>query len=62
MPTATLLRFSEPENSICQLLGPLPPDRVWVPAGDLPAALNALALLQRELSPHSSVPYADDSI
>ena len=62
MPTATLLHFSESEQSISQFLGPLPPARVWVPADDLPAALSILALLQSELPAHDLPCYADDAI
>lgn len=62
MPTVTLLRCFESENSIFQSLGPLPPDRVWVPADNLPAALNVLALLQRELTPYPHTQHMDDFI
>lgn len=62
MPTATLSPFSESEYSDCQFLGPLPPDRVWVPADDLSSALNTLQQLQKKLPAHSSVKPADDIV
>ena len=53
MPTATSSHCSESQCADCQFLGPLPPDRVWLPAGDLPSALNALRQLQEKLSARS---------
>ena len=62
MPTAALLHSSESGHSICQLVGRLPPDRVWVPVNDLPTALNTLALLQEEISVHFSARHVNDTI
>ena len=46
MPTAILSPCSEPGREDTRVPARLPRGRVWVPAGDFPAALRALELLR----------------
>ena len=62
MPTAILSPCSEPGREDAWVPVRLPPGRVWVPAGDLSAALRALELLQSAQPPDEGPPPGMDSV
>lgn len=63
MPTVISSPCSDPVQGTVPTSARLPKGHVWVPAGDLPAALRALELLQSVPSPEdAALPPGMDSI